>query len=466
MNELNFNYMNYLRYNRRVLLKVFLTICVAFGIYFWAPASIPEAARRVLFVFVLAALFWTFEIVPLYATSILVVILEILLLCRPDGVLGMDKTGYKVFLLPFGSPIIILFFGGFILAYALHKYEIDKFIATRLLRLFGSKPYFLMLGFMLTTAILSMWMSDTATTAMMIAMVLPLLKQLDEKDPFRTGLILSIPFSALVGGMGTPVGTPPNAIAMGVLADHGIHLNFISWMKMAVPLSIILLCVISVILYLMFPPQTQKVSFNISVRKVMSNKAKGTMAIAAITILLWLSSGIHQIPSAVIALLAAGLFSLSGLLNRDDFKNINWDILILMWGGLALGKGMEISGLTQWIISLSLFQQQGAILVVVFCILAVILSTLMSNTATANLLIPIVMVIPGENNIILAATIALSCSLAMALPVSTPPNAIAFSTNMLKSRDMLKAGALISIISVTIILLGFKFVIPKALGLE
>lgn len=446
--------------------KALLVVIVAAIVYFFAPPSMLESARRVLFIFIIAALFWAFEIAPLYATSMLVIILEILLLCRPGGVLGMEKTHYKEFLLPLGSPIIILFLGGFVLASALHKYEIDKLIATRLLGFFGNKPYFLMLGFMLTTASLSMWMSDTATTAMMIAMVMPLLKQLDEKDPFRTGLILAIPFSALIGGMGTPIGTPPNAIAVGILADHGINITFISWMKMAVPLSVALLFGVSVLLYLMFPSQNKKLSLNISKTKITGDRAKGTMIIAGITVLLWLTSGIHGLPSAVVALLAAGLFSLTGLLNRDDFNNINWDILILMWGGLALGKGMQISGLTNWIISLPLFQHEGFILIAVFCLLGVILSTFMSNTATANLLIPIVMVIPGESNIMLATTIALSCSLAMALPVSTPPNAIAFSTNMLKSKDMVKAGALISLVSVVIILAGFKIFITKAFGLE
>ncbi|VAX35853.1 Sodium-dependent anion transporter family [hydrothermal vent metagenome] len=452
--------------NNPKAIKAVLIIIFATVAYFFAPPSILEPARRILFVFIIASLFWAFEIVPLYATSMLVVLLEIILLCRPGGVLGMDESGYKVFLLPFASPIIILFFGGFVLASAFQKYAIDKFIATHLLKLFGNKPYFLMLGFMLTTALLSMWMSNTATTAMMVAMILPLLKQLDKNDPFRTGLILAIPFAANIGGMATPVGTPPNAIALGILADYGIHLTFIAWMKMAVPLSILLLGGTSILLYTMFPSHNKMLNFNIPKIEIIGAKTKGTMLIAVITILLWLTSGLHGIPSAVIALFAAGMFSLTGLLNQDDFKNINWDILILMWGGLALGKGMQISGLTDWVVSLSIFQQQGFILVAVFCLLGVVLSTFMSNTATSNLLIPIVMVIPGESSIMLATTIALACSLAMALPVSTPPNAIAFSTNMLKSKDMLKAGTIVSLVSVIMIILGFKFFITRAFGLE
>lgn len=445
--------------------KAIAVVFFAGFVYLIAPESLPEPARRVLGIFIIAALFWALEVVPLYATSILVVVLEIFLLCRPGGVLGMDESGYQVFLVPFGSPVIILFLGGFVLARALHKYKIDKFIASRLLGVFGNKPYFLMLGFMVTTGFLSMWMSDTATTAMMIAMVTPLLVQLKEGDPFCTALILAVPFSALIGGMGTPVGTPPNAIAMGILADYGIHITFVSWMKMAVPLSLILLVTASGVLYMMFPPREKSIDLKIKLSSHLPARAPQTVVVAIVTIGLWLTTGIHKIPASVISLLAAAIFAITGLLNRDDFKKINWDVLILMWGGLALGKGMQITKLTEWIVSLPIFDQQGVVLVVIFCVLGVLLSTVMSNTATANLLIPIVMVIPGESHILLATTIALSCSLAMALPVSTPPNAIAFATNMLRSKDMFKAGAVISLISLIIILAGFKFVITKAFGL-
>jgi sodium-dependent dicarboxylate transporter 2/3/5 len=310
-----------------------------------------------------------------------------------------------------------------------------------------------------------MWMSNTATTAMMVAMIIPLLRQMDERDPFRTGLILSIPFAANIGGIATPVGTPPNAIAIGILADHGIHISFIDWMKMAFPLAIILVVVTSVVLYFLYPSNKSRITFVVPQERVFDHKAKLTVLIVILTVVLWLTSNFHKIPSSLVGLLAAGLFAAFGLLSKDDFKNIDWDVLILMWGGLALGVGMEISGLTQWVIGLPLFQQHGFVLVAVFCLLAVVFSTFMSNTATANLLIPVVMAIPGESPVLLATTVALSCSLAMALPVSTPPNAIAFATNMLHSRDMLKAGVVVSLISVALVLLGFKFVITRAFGL-
>lgn len=446
--------------------KFILSVAIAIAAYIFFPESMLEPARRVASIFILAALLWAFEAVPLFATSILVVLLQIFSLSIFKKGLILEKVSYSAFLEPFGSPIIILFFGGFILAKALNKYGIDRFIATKLLSMTGNKPYSLMAGFMFTTAFLSMWMSNTATTAMMVAMVMPLLAQLEEDDPFRTGLLLAIAFSASIGGMGTPVGTPPNAIAIGILANAGIQVDFISWMKMAIPLTALLLVIISWLLIKMFPPKRKAINFNITSTPLTDTDTKLTIIIAVVVIILWLTSGLHNIPSAVIALLGAGVFAVTGLLNQKDLNSINWDVLILMWGGLALGKGMEVSGLAEYIVALPLFQQSGLVLIILFCLLAVFLSTLISNTATANLLIPIVMVIPGQSTVMLATTIALCCSLAMALPVSTPPNAIIFSSNMLKSKDMFKAGIIISIVSVFIIIIGFKFVITNALGLE
>ena len=225
-----------------------LSLFIAGFVYLALPETCLEPARRTAFIFVLAALFWAFEIIPLYATSLGVVLMLILGLARPGGVLDMDQNGYKIFLLPFSSPVVMLFFGGFMLAAAMHKYGVDHLLAKWLLKLFGNRPYFVMLGFMVTTACLSMWLSNTATAAMMIVMVGPLLSCLDSDDAFRKALALSIPFGANIGGIGTPVGTPPNAIAVGILSDHGIHLNFLSWMLMAVPLASVILILTSVIL--------------------------------------------------------------------------------------------------------------------------------------------------------------------------------------------------------------------------
>ena len=196
------------------------SVVLAFIVYFALPESCPEAAKRTAFVFVLAAFFWAFEIIPVYATSLVVVLLLIILLAKPDGVLGMDKSGYQVFLVPAASPVIMLFLGGFLLSAALSKYGIDKVIATKLLRIYGNKPYSLLLGFSFTAAFLSMWISNTATAAMMFALITPLLSRFDPDDGFPKALVLSIAFGCNIGGIATPIGSPPNAIAIGFITVY------------------------------------------------------------------------------------------------------------------------------------------------------------------------------------------------------------------------------------------------------
>ncbi len=444
--------------------KTGLSLCLGLGVYLLMPDSAPEAARRAGFIFVFAAAFWSMEIIPLYATSLVVVLLNVFLLARPGGVLDMDDSGYQEFLVPFASPVVMLFFGGFVLATVMHKYDLDRLVARQLIRLFGQNPFWVMTGMMLTTAFLSMWMSNTATAAMMIGLVRPLCTQLDEDDPFRVSLVLCIPFSANIGGMATPVGTPPNAIAMGILSQQDVHLKFLDWMQMAVPLAAVLLALTAFVLHVMFRPKHRTVSLELDKGRPLDRKSKGVIAVVLVTIGLWLTSGQHGIPEALIGLLAAGLYAATRLLDKDDFKNLDWDVLILMWGGLALGRGMELSGLSEWIVALPLFEFEGLLLVASATLGAIFMSTVMSNTATATLLIPIMIAIPAAHPLVLAITTALACSLAMALPVSTPPNAIAFASRMIRSRDMLRSGLAVSILSWLLLLIGYRFMLSWAFG--
>ena len=331
--------------NKKILLAL-LAGCLAIWTYFILPESCPEAGRRTAGVFILAAVFWSLEIIPLFATSLWVILFLVFSLTKPGGVLGMDESGYQLFLLPLSNPVIFLFLGGFVLARVLQKYKVDHAMVTYFLKFFGEKPYFILLGFILVTGFLSLWMSHTASTALMLAVIGPMLACLGPEDPFKKALVLSIPFAANIGGIGTPVGTPPNAIAIGILAQEGIKIHFLSWMMMAIPLALILLWVASIVLYRMFPPKNKRLILPLPVEKnPISGRAKGAVAIAMLTIGLWLTAGWHQIPESIVALLSVGVFALFGFLNREDINHLQWDILILMWGGLALGKAMEVSGL-------------------------------------------------------------------------------------------------------------------------
>ncbi len=450
----------------RRALRAGIALAIAAAGYLLAPESCPEPARRVIFIFLFAALFWAMEIIPLFATSMAVILLSIFTLSLPGGVLGMGRGGFREFLNPFSSPIIILFFGGFVLAAALHKYGLDRIIARRLMRIFGRRPLWIMVGLMFTTAFLSMWMSNTATAAMMMVMIRPLYEQLDRDDPFRVSLVLAVPFGANIGGIGTPVGTPPNAIALGILAqqDPPITIGFLRWMMMAIPLAVVLLILASAILFFLFRPKHRDVHLEIKPGKSLGRPGKQVAGIALFTVLMWLTSELHKLPEAVVGFLGAGLYAAFGLLDKEDFKKLDWDVLILMWGGLTLGHAMSVSGLSNWIVSLPLFDQSGWLLYAIACFMAVFMSTVMSNTATATLLVPIVIILPAGDPVMLAITVAVSCSFAMALPVSTPPNAIAFASNVIHSRDLLKAGSMVSVVSLVLLLLTYRILMPLALG--
>jgi sodium-dependent dicarboxylate transporter 2/3/5 len=298
----------------------------------------------------------------------------------------------------------------------------------------------------------------------MLAMLAPVLARLDADDRFRKALVLAIPFAANIGGIGTPVGTPPNAITLGILADEGIKIHFLDWARMAMPLVVILLFIVSGVLYTMFRPKHKKIPALPIPDEKLDSRSKMVLGIGLLTILLWLTSGWHGIPEAIVSLFSVALFAAFGLLDRDDINSIHWDILILMWGGLALGKAMEMSRLGEWVIGLPIFSHEGFWLVTTFCLLTVFVSIFISNTPTANLIVPLAMSIPGADKTLLGVVVALSCSFDMLLPISTPSNALAFSTRVISVKDMLTSGLVIVVIAVGFILLGYPYFIAPISG--
>lgn len=415
-----------------------------------------------------AVFLWSTEIFPLYASSLLVVTASALILGIPKGLLPPGKS-YQIFYAPFADPVIILFFGGFVLARALQKYALDAFLATTLLGRFGRSPSSLLLGLMLSTGFISMWMSNTAAAAMMLAVAAPILSGIRKDNPLRKSLVLGIAFGANIGGIATPIGTPPNAIAIGFLQSKGQPVDFVGWVLMAFPLAVVLMGFSWAMLMLLFPPSEKCVAAQIKTQSRLSGRQKSVLALTACTLLLWLTSGAHHLPSSLIGLASASMLFASGLLRGEDLKEIEWEVLILMWGGLALGEVVAVTGLADRIAGLPIPPNSQFTMVAVMCFVTVLISTFMSNTATANIMVPVVMSlpVPSSHRLFLAVTVALSCSMAMALPISTPPNAIAFSAKELKTRDLFKAGLLVSVAGLALILAGYRMVIPlflKAIG--
>jgi len=421
----------------------------------------PQEAAYMTGIFVTAALLWVLEALPLFATALLVVGLEIVLLGNPGGWAGLGfeqgpTPAYQTFLAPAADPILVLFFGGFLLARACVKEGVDRSLAGLILRLFRGQPGRVMLGLMTVTALFSMWMSNTAATAMMITLVTPMIQQIPAGDPSRKGLVLSVPFAANVGGMGTPIASPPNAVAVGFLSSAGYEVSFLQWMLIAIPLTVGMLGVTWGVLRWLYPPESGDLTLHAQGQSL-HGRGVFVLAVLLCTVGLWLTDRWHGLPTAVVALLPAIVFTATGVLDQTDVDTLEWDILILIGGGIALGAGMQATGLDQ--ILVQAVPLGGASVVGGLVVATVVTSTFMSNTAAANLLIPIgvsfaapALAAGGPGPIRVGLSIALAASLSMALPVSTPPNAIAYASGELTTADFARAGVLIGGIAVVLIL--------------
>lgn len=429
----------------------------------WIPLDgLTVVEHRLIAIFAFATLFWVLEPIPIFATSLLIILLELVLVSDSALVLfraGSDAPGfgtllsYRDIMATFASPIILLFLGGFFLAMVATKYRLDLNLARILLKPFGTQPRYILLGLMLITSIFSMFMSNTATTAMMLAILTPVLASFEADDPARTAFVLAIPFAANVGGIGTPIGTPPNAIALKYLTGD-IAVGFGAWMAFAVPFVAVLLLLTWLILWKKYPAKTDHLALNIKGKFLKNGKAITVYIVFAGTILLWLFDFVHGMKAYVVALIPVAIFSATRIITTEDLKRISWDVLWLVSGGIALGLALEESGLARRLIESIPFASFPAMAIVLFStLLAITMASLMSNTATANLILPLVAalgaslpgLVPlgGEMMIILVVTIA--CSLAMPLPISTPPNAMAHATGLVNSKQMTQSGLIIGI---------------------
>ncbi len=427
-------------------------------------SGLTTVEHRVIAIFFFAALFWILEPIPIYATSLVIIFLELVFLSNKGLVYLIsesDELGplipYADILHTFASPIIILFLGGFFLAMAATKYRLDQNLARVLLSPFGVNPKFVMLGLMIITAVFSMFMSNTATTAMMLSILAPVLTVFEANDRGKIAFALSIPVAANIGGIGTPIGTPPNAVALKYLVGPDT-VSFAEWMLFAVPFVVFLLLVGWFILMMLYPVQTPQIKLNIKGKFLKNSKAYIVYATFAGTIVLWLTDFLHGMNSYIVAMVPVAVFSATGIINKNDLKTVSWDVLWLVSGGIALGLALDKSGLASRVISAIPFDSLSPLIIVlVVSLVAAVMANFMSNTATANLLLPLVAalgtsmtsleVFGGTQMIIIATTIA--CSMGMALPISTPPNALAFGTGIFQTKEMAKPGVVIAIIGLT-----------------
>lgn len=461
----------------------------------WKPMALAAGGNEVVAIAGWMLCWWVLEAVPLAVTALLPIVLLSL-----TGVMTLDEA-----LRPYSSKIVYLFFGGFMLALALEAHGLHQRIALAIIRIVGTSPPRLILGFLLSTALLSMWISNTATAVMMLPMALSVLGLLEsnisqsheatkERTNFATVLVLCIAYGSNIGGMGTVIGTPPNLVMRGYFEEVlGREISFFTWMFWAVPMVIALLAVTYFLLtFVLFPCRRLQIDRAEAVFEAerlrlgpMRPVHWRMLAVFATTAGLWMFSGMikpwlpilpltgQPIPltDEIIAVCAAiALFIVPGegkqgkaLLDWEATRRLPWGILLLFGGGLSMASGLEKTGVIQMLSEqIAWFSGgQALLLLILLTAMALYLTEVMSNVAMVQVLVPVVVAVAvgvDEEPLAFALPVTLASSCAFMLPMGTPPNAIVFSSGRLTVWQMLKAGAWLNLISLVIILVGCSLV--------
>jgi len=447
---------------------------------------ISEKGDAVIAVALWMLFWWITEAVSISVTALLPLLLFPLLDILPIAEVGAN----------YGSPIVFLFFGGFVMALALEKVNLHKRIALNIIKLTGTTPNKVVLGFMIATAVLSMWISNTASTVVMLPIALSVIHLLindqdgftKQDQNFALSVMLGIAFSANAGGIATVIGTPPNSVMIGLLENEfNIQISFLKWMTLGLPFSTLLIAITYLVLVKwMFPNRDLK--FNASKEVVQdelkklgptSGKEKMALVIFGVTVFLWIFRTVINtlfptlgLSDTMISIFAAiALFAIPYNIKKGDFiiewkdtSKLAWGILILFGGGLALAKGMSASGIVDLVAS-TIAESEISILFTasLLILLMLFMTELMSNVALVAVLAPVVAGIAiglGIPILYLLIPVTMASSCAFMLPMATPPNAIVFASGYVKVPQMARVGIILNLISVGLLILVFQFVVP------
>lgn len=437
---------------QKSILSFLISLAVAVGLTFLIKEpGFTDSQVYVIFLLFFSVGLWLTEAIPAFAVSLFIIAFLVFALGNP--MFNSAPENIEKYVHTFSSSVIWLLLGGFFLASAMTKTKLDQALFRLTLKISGRNPRNLLLGLMLTTMVASMLMSNTATTAMVVAAVMPLLASLGKQSGFAKALLLGISIAAATGGMGTIIGTPPNAIAAGALENAGISISFIDWMKYGVPLTLILTLICCFALTMIFIKDNTPISLDF-LEKQEGNASPDfirnwriVLVVILVTVGLWLTTSLHGIKVAAVCAVPLVVFTLTGVLEGKDIKGLPWDTLLLVAGGLSLGVALEQTGLlshyAQKLITMGI---NSILLMVIFAFITMLVSNVMSNTAASTVMIPLGMAILTGFKTEVALIIALSASTALFLPVSSPSNAIVYSTGVLEQKDFRIGGLLVGLL--------------------
>ncbi len=433
--------------------------------------------QRIIALFVFAALMWLTETMPSWVTSMIVVTVMLFTVStsafnflRPEG--GVGLVPFKSIFACFSNPTIMLFIGGFVLAIGMTKVKLDVALARVLLKPFGTKSEIVLLGFMLVTAIFSAFVSNTATAAMMLAFLGPVLRSLPADGKGRIALALAIPVGANLGGMITPIGTPPNMIALDYLASQGMGISFVDWTIKMAPFVILLLFLAWLLLRFLFPFKQKNIKIEIEGDIAWNYKTWSVVIAFVVTIFMWMfGTDMWGVDTNVVAMIPIAIFCATGILTRRDLEEINWSVLWMVAGGFALGVALNYSGggsesLSSIIVKSVPFDAFSPIVVMILAgLICFGFSNFISHSAATSLLVPVLGVVASGLGSALDGVggpqamlvgIAIASSVSMILPISTPPNAIAHSTGFIEQKDMMTVGIIVGVLG---LVLGYGMLI-------
>jgi len=417
----------------------------------------PPEQGAVLFLFLLAVGLWITEAVPAFAVGLL--IMGYLTFLLGTNMILDEPMDTKPYLETWSASVIWLMLGGFFMAEGLARTGLDRLLFAKAIAPAGTKPASVLLAVMLASGIASMFISNTSTTVLMIGAVLPLVRQLGRDDPFSKGLMVAIPLAASIGGMGTIIGSPPNAIAAGAIAEAGREINFIQWMVVGAPAALVLILISWFFIQKLYPSKISEVRLKLDdMAEPVLSGMKERIIVSAITLLtigLWLTTPLHDIPVSAISLIPIVGLTMTQIMGAAHVRGLPWDTLMLVAGGLSLGAAITDTGLANRMADWMSFLTVLNIDVLVYAALAlvtVLLSNFMSNTATVAMVLPVSVALMPGRELETCMVIGLAGSCALLLPVSTPPNAIALSTDEITAKDFRPTGVMVGLLGPVVII--------------
>jgi len=447
----------------RRFLSFILVAVFVFIVWRMLTGSFPPEQRAVLFLFLLAVGLWITEAVPAFAVGLLIMGYLVFALGTP--VLLDEPWDVAPYLNTWSSQVIWLMLGGFFMAEGLSRTGLDRQLFALAIKPAGTRPSRVLLAVMLTSAVASMFISNTSTTVLLIGAVVPLVRQMGSEEPFAKALMIAIPLSASVGGMGTIIGSAPNAIAAGVAAEYGSPINFVEWMMFGVPVSLALVIAAWLLLLRLYPAAIAEIRLDLGSLEQPELPGKRERVIVIVlsvtTVALWMTTPLHGIHVAAISLIPIVGLTMTQVLGAEHVRGLPWDTLMLVAGGLSLGAAVVDTGLAQRLASglgFLTYLDLDVLVLAVLALLTVLLSNVMSNTATVSVVLPVAVALLPGRELEMCLILGLSASCALLLPVSTPPNAVAFSTGEIQTRDLRPGGLLAGLLGPALVIAWVLFI--------